>query len=122
MPLFTMKSLPRILKFLLIAVISIILLLIIAAKIISGYVESVVYEKLEAANLKIDSLDINLLARSVSGTRLRWTYLDDSAHLAPHQIQIARISVKGIGMLHYLLYQDLRISKVEGEDGIITYD
>ena len=112
----------RFLKILFISVISFLILLTIAAKIISAHLEKVISEKLTAVNCQVDSLDLSLFTRTLSGKNIRWISPPDSAHRAPHKVHFARISVKGIGVLPYLLHHELHISRVEGEGGDITYD
>ena len=112
----------RFLKVLLIVIFSIVVILAISGKILSGYAEKTIKEKLASMNASIKTLDINLFTRSISATEFQWSPPSDYANRVPHRAQVADISISGIGIINYLINHKLSISSIILSDGDITYD
>lgn len=109
-----MKPKPRrLLKAALITIVSAALLLAAAGPILARLFRDKIKEKLEAANVQVGSININLFNRSITLSNVKWSQDEKEA-------EVEVVSVRGIGIIPFISNKQISVRKVIVENGRVS--
>lgn len=113
-----MKNYRKFIRWSIFASCCIILFTIIAAWL-PRYLEKAITKEIVAANGTVSSVQVELFARSLFISKLRWSERADSLHPYPSSIQTKSVNLKGIHLLTLLFKKKIVVNKIILDSGFI---
>lgn len=120
MPNFLSPRVVRVVKWIAVAVVAFIILLLVAGKILSSYVTREVKSKFEKAGGKIGDLDVNLLTRSIIVRDI--DFVENGDRDIASKAQIETLALKNISLYQLVANKVLNIGELAIGDGKVLFN
>lgn len=122
MPHFMTPLTIRLLKWILIPVLSILLLIFITGRILTYYTAQKVQKSLASLGSKVGELDVNLFLQRITLNDFELSLTGDSSHRIPTTARIQTIQFKSISLYQLLIKKRIKIKEILIENGTINFN
>ena len=98
------------------------ILLLVIALLLPGYIEEKIQEKINEQNIKVSSVEVNLISGSVEIKKLEWEIFEDTLKSPFHSFKINTLNIQGINLYELLVNNKILIKEIVLDSGKIKYN